>query len=591
MTGRRHSYHNAEGVQGTSKAEEIAKEYITSAQRRLSQPISPPVGIEISDLNVASPMTPKKKKKKPKERRKHSKQRGKGNSNAEGSDGAEGNTSEFASPLVSPSSKGSPKKKKRTKKLGQNDEALGVVIIPDCDRSERRYEDDKDVQNDESARFSAVTEPTQLLDEDDFTAVTKDTKDVSTKDEKKKLPKPPKSPKSMRKKKATKERTRTKTPDKARAVTPDKTRTKTPTKTRRSTLTKTLSLKGPIDDKKNGSWGADSKGDKTFIAPGLLNLLVDPEVQLDGSNRGTMPLKKSSSFHRADSGTMPLKKSNSFHKDDRVTMPLRKSNSFHSGGLDSQTKQRERPLRSKKIHDPIISTTKNETWGAPDTKNESWGASGSPTKGKRSSYSPELLNLYTSPFRTEKPSPQLRRNVKSFNSAESWMRDPKRDHDIPSILFISQDGSEPSFNESWDSRQFDKPSSHSRRKETINGNGMDEKPPSMRARSAGANSRRRRSSTTSQKNEKPPQPLRKKEFTRRGSENETWDADPRSLSNKVPLSPRLVDMLGMSPSTRKKSPGRLKRSISKSPSFLKNNLMKLRGGGTKENTLKSIPML
>ena len=677
MTGRRHSYH-CDGDIGASKAEVIAKAYISSPQRRMSQPIISPLVLEISDLNLVSPITPKRKKKKTKARRRHSKQRGKGNgninSNSDGSDGcAEGNACKTGSPLVSPISKESPKKKKKSKRFKDITEPMGIVIIPDCDK-ERSYEDEKEIINDESARFSAVTEPTQLLDEDDFTAVTKDTKDASSKDEILIYLNPPKSPKPLRRKKTTKERTRTKTADKARTKTPEKTRTnsptksrrssltkslsqkvstdgrtktpektrtnsptksrrssltkslsqkvatdgmtktpektrtnsptksrrssltkslsqkvatdgrtktqeksrtKSPTKSRRSSLTKSLSKKVATDGKKNESWGTDPNGNTTFMAPELLNLLVDPGLQLNDIDlRNTMPLKKSSSFHSDIDikNTMPLKRSNSFHGARKLSSPIIRRNSYGSN-LDSQSKLRDRTLRSKKHKDTAILDSRNESWAAPpSSRNESWG---------RASCSPELRNLYTSPCGAEKPSPQLRRNVKSFNSVESWRKDPKRDNDIPSMLFISQDSSVPSFNESWDSRQFDRPSSGVRRKDTINGNKIDE-----RARSAGPNSRRRRSSTTSQKNERPPQPLRKKE-PKRSSINETWNTDPGNLGNKVPLSPCLLDMLGMSPSTKRKSPGRFK----KSPSFLKNNLNKLRGGGKKENTMKSIPML
>ncbi len=527
----------------------------------MSQPLSPSLLLETSDLNLASPTAPKKKKKKSRERRRNSRTRGKGdiNANSDESIGADEKISEIGSPLVSPSSPSKKKKRSKSKKKCP----IGIVIIPDCENGAHC-----DNEN-ESARFSAVTEPTQLLDDDDFTASTKDasTKDASTKDEKKKFPK---SPKSTRKKKVTK--------DKTRASSVEKTRSKTPTTARRSSLTKRPEKKEAIDDKKNASWVTDTRESKSFKAPApeLLNLIVDPGLQLDDFDLSKPP---------------SLKKSNSF---DSARKPIALSTRRGSVGsnLNSQTKMKERPLRSKTIQDRTVGL-KNESWGSPLTP---------PGAPRRASYSHEPLNLYTSPRIVEKPMPQLRRNVKSFNSAESWRTDPKRDHDIPSILFISSDETEPGFNESWDSRLFDRPSSRKldrsssivRRKETINGSRVEANKP--RARSTGAMGRRR-SSTTRQRKEKPPQPLRK-EKPRGSIVNETWSADPRNMSNKTPLSPRLVDMLGMSPSAKKKSPGRFKKTIAvngmkSSPSLnsLKNNLKKLRGGGTKENKLKAVPLL
>lgn len=533
------------------------------------------------DINLVSPSSPKKKKKKPKERRRNSKTRGKGDLNCHSDESVEADETagEICSPLVSPSTPS--KKKKRPKKSRHNSQSLGVVIIPDC-ANEANNENEKEVHHDESARFSAVTEPTQLLDDDDFTEATKD---ASSKNE---IVKFSKSPKTTRKKKLPKENTgtssvekirtktpdkkRTKTPDKKRTKTPDKKRTKTPTNARRSSLTKRIEKRETVDDNKNASWGTDTRGSKSFKALELLSLAADPGLQLEGLE---IEVGRPPSFQ----------KSNSFDSIRKATELGTRRGSFGSN-LDSQTKLRERQLRSKQIQDATLGM-KNETWGSPQT----------PTGIRRGSYSPELLTLYTSPYRSEKPPPQLRKNVKSFNSGESWRTDPKRDRDIPSILFISSEEPEPGFNESWDSRFQDKPSTVVRGKETIDGTtGLEQHKHKPRARSAGAVGRRR--SSTRQTKEKPPQPLRKKEPPS-SNVNEKWDADPRSMSNKTPLSPRLVDMLGVSPhSTKKKSSGRLKKTISvgrmkSSPSLnsLKNNFKKLRGGATKENKLKAIPML
>ena len=560
MTGRSQS-HQCDRA-GDYSAGEIAQQYISSPHRRMSQPSRPSFLLENPDLHLASPTTPKKKKKKPREKRRNSRARGKGDINySDESIGTDEKISEIGSPLVSPSSPSKKKNRSKSKKNRNNSEPIGIVIIPDCENGAHC-----DNEN-ESARFSAVTEPTQLLDDDDFTA---STKDASTKDEKKKFPK---SPKSTRKKKVTK--------DKTRASSVEKTRSKTPTTARRSSLTKRLEKKEAIDDKKNASWGVDTRGTNPnpsksckTPAPELLNVIVDPGLQLDGFDLSKPP---------------SLKKSNSFVRARKPTSLSTRRGSVGSN-LNSQTKLKDRPLRSKTIQDPRVGL-KNESWGSPLTP---------PGPSTRASH--ELLSLYTSPHRVEKAMPQLRRNAKSFNSAESWRTDPKRDHDIPSILFISCDESEPGFNESWDSRQFDRPSSRKldrpssivQRKETINGSRVEEHKP--RARSTGAMGRRR-SSTTRQRKEKPPQPLRK-EKPRGSIVNETWSTDPRNTSNKTPLSPRLVDMLGMSPSAKKKSPGRFKKTIAvngmkSSPSLnsLKNNLKKLRGGGTKENKLKAVPLL
>ncbi len=544
MPGVRHSYH-LEGNRGVSRAEQIAKQYITvtsSTQRgRMSQPISPTSGLEEPDPIIGSSCdTPRRKKKKSKDggRRRNSRTRGKGDLV---SDDIQEN---IGSPLVSPTSKDSPKKKKK----GKKSENLGCMVIPDIDSKFL----EKEIHTDESARFSAVTDPTQLLDEDDFTA---STKDASTKDETKLIAYLAKTPKPLKKKE------RSKTPDKKqRTKTPDKKRSKSPNKkSKRSSLIRGLSKKG-LDEKKNESWGRDPAGNKSYIAPDLLHLLVGPETKPpshDSDLKGTMPLKKSHSIGSSLEGSTHLKKVNSYHSPHRS--PTRKAT-----------------LRSKNIEDPDILDTKNASWGE--------------TRGRRGPCSP-AVKPYTSPYTIEKASPSLRRNVKSFGSAESWRNDPKRDRDIPSILFISNDAPEPSFNETWDSRQFYRPSSRMLGKDTITG----EKPPSTRARSAGAASRRRRSSAVAPKVEKPPQPLRKK-APRRGSANATWEADPRRLGNgKVPLSPGLVDILGVNPAyaTGTKSPGRFKNTMTTSTSLssLKNNLKKLRGGRTNENRLRAVPML
>lgn len=516
----------------------------------MSQPISPTSALEEPDPVIGSGSdTPRRKKKKSKEgRRRNSRTRGKGDLV---SDDIQEDIGDIGSPLVSPTSKDSPKKKKK----GRKSEDLACMIIPDIDSKFL----EKEILTDQSARFSAVTDPTQLLDEDDFTA---STKDASTKDETKLISHLMKAAKPLKTKKErskTPDKKRSKTPDKKkRTKTPDKKRSKTPNKTsKRSSLIRGLSKKG-LDEKKNESWGRDPAGSKSYIAPDLLHLLVGPETKPpshDSDLEGTMPLKKSHSVGSSLEGSAHLKKVNSHHSPQRS--PTRKPT-----------------LRSKNIQDPDILDTKNASWGE--------------TRGRRGSCSP-AVNPYTSPYTVEKESPMLRRNVKSFGSAESWRNDQLVD--IPSILFISNDAPEPSFNESWDVRQFDRPSSRMLGKDTITG----EKPPSMRARSAGAATRRRRSSAAAPKVEKPPQPLRKK-APRRGSANATWEADPRRLGNgKVPLSPGLVDILGVNPTsaTRKKSSGRFKNTMTTSTSLssLKNNLKKLRGGRTNENTLRAVPML
>ena len=537
MTGVHHSY-PFEGNLGASRAEQIAKQYIrSSTQRRMSQPISPTSGLEDVDPIISSPNTPRRKKKKSKEgRRRNSRPRGKGDL---ASDNHQGNVDDIGSP---PIAKDSPKKKKKGRKIDN----LGCMIIPDID-----------VPTDQSARFSAVTDPTELLDEDDFTA---STKDASTKDEKKIILHLTKTPKILRKNKKERAKTpdkkRSKTPDKKqRAKTPDKKRTKSPNKTsKRASLTRGLSKKG-LDEKKNESWGDDPTGSTSYISSNLLNLLVGPETKPpshDSDQEGTMPLKKSHSYGSSLEGSANMKKSSSYHSPHK-------------------SPQRKPALRSKCIEDPDLLDTKNATWGE--------------TRGRRGSCSP-AVNPYTSPYTAERESPMLRRNVKSFGSVESWRNDPKRDRDIPSILIISNDeASEPGFNESWDVR----PSSRML-KDTI------EKPPSMRARSAGAVPRRRRSSAATPRVEKPPQPLRKK-APRRGSANATWEANPsarRLGNNKVPLSPGLVDILGVSPATtKKKSPGRFKNKMTTSTSLnsLKDNFRKLRGGRKNETTLRAVPML
>lgn len=489
----------------------------------MSQPISPSSGLDESDL--VSPNTPRRKKKKGKEgKRRNSRPRGKGDL---ASDDNDGGINYIGSALKSPRPRSSsPKKKKKGKK------DLGCMIIPDC----------CEIRTDESARFSAVTDPTQLLDEDDFTA---STKDASTKDDKKNVLPLPKTPKPLKKK------------EKFRSKTPDKKRTKSPHKT-----SKRASLR--LEEKKNESWGNDPTGNKSYISASLLDLLVGPET-------------KPPSHDTDQEGTLPLKKSQSFESSLEGSTHRKKTNSYHIPHMSSPVPNRRNTLRSKSIEDPDIMDSKNATWGA--------------ARSRRGSA--------TNPYTAERPtsSSLMRRNVKSFGSVESWKNDPKRDHGIPAFLIISNDAPEqPGFNESWDvrpsSRQLDRPSSRMLGKDTIIG----EKPPSMRARSAGAATRRRRASTTTTpKVEKPPQPLRKK-APRRGSANATWEADPRLLgTGKVPLSPGLVDILGVSPANprRTKSPGRFKSKLTTSTSLssLKNNLKKLRGGRTNEPTLRAVPML
>lgn len=89
-------------------------------------------------------------------------------------------------------------KKKRDKKYGYNSEALGCVIIPDCD--EDCYEDEKEVEN-KSTHFSLVTEQTTIMDDDEFTAATKETKESNSNNKSKKTQKKVKRPSSDKDKK------------------------------------------------------------------------------------------------------------------------------------------------------------------------------------------------------------------------------------------------------------------------------------------------------------------------------------------------------------------------------------------------------
>jgi len=503
LLGRRHSYH-CDGVFGTNPdstdPEETAKQYIESAQRRMlsPRPIEPmrqssmTSTLATEDSNGPCPVTniQKKKSSKSKEKRKKSKPRRSGSrhSLSDHRDGSHknnsSNTSEIrslsglesptlVSPLVSPSGKES-KKKKRSKKFRYNSEALGVVIVPDCDDAAAAAaaaadpccdDDEKDVQN-KMARFSSVTDLTQMLDDDDCTAFTKETavtkdttaskdtamsKDTSIavsrdttvtnsvfKDTEKHSKKSSKKAKKLNKEKRTKSNSKTRRSSRLN-IHNDNNSTKIET-----------SNHGSRSGHGNGneSWGDDPEGDKTFMSQELLSLLalqIDDDSDHNNDNNGRHSLTKPPSNSSIKSTPPPpsLKKSNSFSgpKKTRRGLGARRSS---VGNLNvprsMETKTKDRPLRSKRFQE-ATNGTKNESWGAtPST------TSSNRSPGSSSVYSAGLLNLYTASKKSKKsaPSPLLRRNVKSFShvpAGESWRADPKRDDDIPSILFLSPENS------------------------------------------------------------------------------------------------------------------------------------------------------
>jgi hypothetical protein len=628
MLGRRHSYDakpyldldlDSDSDSDSADREEITKQYIESAQRRMS----PPIMIQSMTSSLATedsdPATLKKMKSKTKEKRKKSKPRRSGSSDLlsvgdqDGSNNNEiGSLSGLVSPLVShlvSSSAEESNKKKRSKKFRYNSEALGVVIIPDCD--DACYDDEKEVQ-DKTAHFSSVTELTQMLDDDDcttftketavtnYTSASKDTTDVSkdTTDVSKDTTDVSKDTTDISKDTTdvSKEEKPKKSSKKGKKLTKEK---RTKSKSRRSSRlniheTKETSNHGSRSGNGNELWGDYPEGDKTFMSQKLLSLLLmDPALQIDGSDHnGQMTKPPSESSIKPPPPPPPppcLQKSSSCSRPKKTKrLEARHSSVDNLNVLRSETKTRG-PLRSKRFQE---ATNIN---GNNGTKNESWGTtpSTSSSKSPTSSYSPGILNLYTA---SKKPSPLLRRNLKSFNhvASESWRADPKRDDDIPSILFLSPENSPCNLNESLGSsnRQLDigSPSSMRRKKSirrssTSSGGGgggggggrdNEEQPPSTsRPGSVGAPRRksntskssctsvggapRRKSNTsktscTSVSGSTPPRPLRRKsntsesctsfrlrkkvESTSSYKRNMSWAANSNSPSSNIPSEQR-----------------------------------------------------
>jgi len=427
---------------------------------------------------------------------------------------------------------------------------LGVVIIPDCD--EDIYEDERDIQ-DKSSHFSTVTEPTErteqttLLDDDDFTAATKEDK--------------PNSPKKSKKEKRSKSQG-----------------SKGKLKDRRSSVRTSRKKSIKTSSNKDSSWGDTPDGEKTFMAPELLSLLMDPAMQIDSDS-------EKSRFAKKRSG---LKKSNSFGGSKKLPSLAKATRRSSVGNLsvrELDTKSRNRS--KKKSKKGTSNVTSNETWGVePSMANQ------------RSSYSPELLNLYTSK-KAEKPSPSLTRDVKSFNCLNEPFNNGM-DSDIPSILFLSPENSHCNLNDSWEE------------KAPSNVRGKKNDPYGGKLRKTMGQSTsvliKKKDPTGVKRNESwggvdpilPKQlspffPGRKSSVG--GNRNETWGESPK----KSPLSPELAAMMLYSSSTAQakimaKSPSVLKKSksfggaLKKSPSLLKNsiaNFKKTRNG----KQLQGIPDL
>ena len=511
LLGRPHIYH-CNRFFGTNPdstdPEEFAKRkqyIIESAQRRmlLPQPIEPvrqssmTFTLATEDSDGPCPVTNMKKKRssKNKDKRNKSKPRRSGSRHSLGDhrDGSHKRNSNnnnnnigevrslsgleeptMVSPLVSPSGKES-KKKKRSKKFRYNSEALGVVIIPDCDDAAATTaccdDAEKEVQN-KSAQFSSVTDLTQMLDDDDCTAFTKETavtkdttaskdtamsKDTSSsiavsgdttvtnscvfKDTEKHSKKSSKKAKKLNKEKRTKSKSKTRRSSRLNMHN-DNNSTKIETSNHGS-----QSGHGSGHGNGNESWGDDPEGDKTFMSQELLSLLAlqiddDSDHNTDSNNNGRHSLTKPPSNSSMKQTPPPpcLKKSNSFSGPKKTRRSLGARNSS-VGNLNEprsmETKTKDRPLRSKRFQD-----------ATNGTKNESWEPTPSTTSSNRSPasssvYSAGLLNLYTASKKSA-PSQLLRRNVKSFShvpAGESWRADPKRDDDIPSILFLSPENS------------------------------------------------------------------------------------------------------------------------------------------------------
>lgn len=657
MVTRRHSAH-IDGRPAELAAIENTIRYddtITtedSLGKQMSEPMSmtipmpmpipePPMvvgSMEDSDLllSMSSPTThSKKKRSKTKDKTKKSKQKHK--SSSSGSVSNHTTISDVDSEILSPSgSVKESKKKKRGKKFRYNSEALGVIFLPDCDDErcddERDlydisahfsatdcYDDEKDV-HDKSAHFSAYTEETTLLEDDDLTAVTKE--EV----------KPRKSPKKGKKlMKDKRSKSQSKSDLKLRLSSP---------KGHRKKGTTTDAAAADDNESSAAAESTPKSSQKDSLSPELLNLLMDPSLKI-GSRK---PLSKSKSSSKRSSG---LKKSNSFNRPSNEPVNTLGSTRRRSsvgnlkastllGAMTSESKHNDRPTRRK-------SKKEATTSGNSINGNASWGVD---LLNSNSSFSPELLNLYTNNSREsekQQPSTMLRRNVKSYGNMgmnESWRTDPKRDNDIPSILFLTTENSHCNLNEPWDgqSSRNVRPPSLVRRKETVNGSSNElwgeeglatMRSPSMTNvkgtplwREGDITPRNKDLLTNIKRNElwgsspirhakKPSVPLpmsMRKEGGTHG--NDSWVVDStRSSPNSAQLSPEIRSMLLSSAAMNNtneyghkvKSPGRMKKSISfgamrKSPSLggIKNsfaNFKKLRGIKEKNAAPNAIPNL
>ena len=388
MASRRHSLH-CDG------------RYPDSAENKMSKVASAlVVGGDDSDLLYLSPPTPRKKKVKAKEKTKKSKDKKKTGDEIVIVVSSVGEAGTFEK-----GKEKEKKKKRKSKKFRYDSEALGVVIIPDCDDV---HQDERDIQ-DKSGHFSTVTDPTErteqttLLDDDDFTAATTEEK-----------------PKTSKKNKKETKQKRSKSQGSRGAL-----------KERRSSgrTSRKKSIKSNINESTSRVDNPD--GEKTFMTPELLSLLMDPAMQIDSDSEKPRTVKKPAG----------LKKSSSFvgpKKPPSLAEATRRSSVGNLSGRTLDTKTRNRSKRKSKKD--ISNGTSNQSWGVePSMAN------------RRSSYSPGLLNLYTSK-KAEKPSPLLTRNVKSFNYANESLGNNRRDSDIPPILFLSPENSHCNLNDSWEEK-------------------------------------------------------------------------------------------------------------------------------------------
>jgi len=526
MVGRRHSLH-CDG------------RYPESDENKMAKAASPLVvgGIN-TDLLYLSPPTAKKKKAKTKDKTKKSKDKKKTSSELILGDGSVSESGTLEK---------EKKKKRKSKKFRYNSEALGVVIIPDCD--EDVYEDERDIQ-DKSSHLSTVTEPTErteqttLLDDDDFTAATKEEK-LS-------------SPKKSKKEKRSKSQG-----------------SKGKLKERRSSVRTSRKKSIKTNSNKDFSWGDNPGGEKTFMAPELLSLLMDPAMQIDSDSEKAKERPG-------------LKKSNSFGGSKKLPSLAKATRRSSVGNLSvRKLDTKSRNGSKKKSKKGISNVTSNETWGVePSMTNQ------------RPSYSPELLNLYTSK-KAEKPSPSLKRDVKSFSCLNEPFNNG-RDSDIPSILFLSPENSHCNLNDSWE----EKAPSNVRGKKNDPHVGklrktMGQSTSVLIKKKDPAGVKRNESwggiDPRSPKQLSPFPPARKPSVG--GKRNETWGESPR----KSPISPELAAMMLYSNSStqvknKSKSPSVLKKSksfggaLKKSPSLLRNsiaNFKKTRNG----KQLQGIPDL